>query len=285
VAVDDETVRINDRSAPVSGMGGPVSYAAHADGRVPGCWMAQVALGGHRHPPLRCLVPELVGAGGRIGQRRSGRMGMGWVALQPEVLEDGSDHSWGSDGGDQLHTATAAWTIEHVEAEGSGHQVSPLAPVPRRWGHGQGGRAPLGIGGQHAVVDEEVGSRAGDEGSETGEELERLEQQIGRAVVPGARQLDEERYLETFTQSPRRRLQERGGPWRPSNNSREAPSVCAVMLTGGTTPPPGAEPNDDSGSGCRVPAGGRPSPWGVIGSVGLGLIWFRRRTAGRRRGA
>ncbi len=50
------------------------------------------------------------------------------------------------------------------------------------------------------------------------------------AVDRDLKRLDEERYLETFTQSLRRRSQKRSGPWRPSNNSREAPSVCAVML-------------------------------------------------------
>ena len=41
---------------------------------------------------------------------------------------------------------------------------------------------------------------------------------LATAVGRDLKHLDEERYLETFTQSPRRRLQARGGPWRPSNN-------------------------------------------------------------------
>ncbi|RLB54109.1 MAG: hypothetical protein DRI90_20560 [Deltaproteobacteria bacterium] len=42
----------------------------------------------------------------------------------------------------------------------------------------------------------------------------------------------------------------------------------------------GSDLDNASGCGCRVPSGGKPSPWRAIGWLGLGLIWVRRRSAG-----
>ena len=65
----------------------------------------------------------------------------------------------------------------------------------------------------------------------------------------------------------------------PCSNGVCQSGVCEG--TGGT----GGSTDADSSWGCRVPGGGgKPSPWGAIGLLGLGLIWARRRNAGHRRG-
>ncbi len=69
-----------------------------------------------------------------------------------------------------------------------------------------------------------------------------------------------------------------GGVCEPSGAGGSGTGGSGGTGTGGMTTPPGAEPVDEGGCGCRLEATRSASPrWDALGLLGLGLVFARRR--------
>ena len=116
-----------------------------------------------------------------------------------QVAQDPPNHGRLVDQGDQPHPSTAPGAREHIEAEAATHQVGPeLAPaVPPRVA-GAGGLVnarrllargddqgpPRRAGRQHTVVQDQDDPRARRQGREALEQLDRIENEMRRAIRP-----------------------------------------------------------------------------------------------------
>jgi len=132
--------------------------------------------------------------------------------------EDPADHPGILNGRDQAHASPTARTREHVTLEGAPHEVRPR-PIARRAGslllqlhvaararvngtccHQRGRRAlgghgagtPASMGGKDAVVRHEIAARTRSQGGELFEEFQGLEEEVARAIVPGALELQQD---------------------------------------------------------------------------------------------
>jgi hypothetical protein len=159
-----------------------------------------------------------------------GGRGIGPLGRESELGKDPADHPGILNGRDQAHAPPTAPTREHVTLEGAPHEVRPR-PIARRAGslpsplhvaararangtcvHQRGRRAlvghgagtPASLGGKDAVVQHEIDARARSQGGELFEEFQGLEEEVARAIVPGALELRIVRSKALFCIVPRR---------------------------------------------------------------------------------
>jgi len=122
------------------------------------------------------------------------------------VAQEARDHGRRLDRGDEAETAAArAGTLERVDLEAAAHELGPRvvgahrgvlllggARTRRLGGLGDDALAPLRVGGEDAVVEDEVAAGTGDESDEALDELERGEAHVAGAVGPGAADLQQD---------------------------------------------------------------------------------------------
>jgi hypothetical protein len=120
---------------------------------------------------------------------------------EPEVAEDALDDGALLDERNEAESGAArARALEDVEVEAPLHQVGPGVVGARRCGGararglglGDDARAPGGVGGEDAVIEDLVGARARDDRRQSIEELAPGEAQVGGAVGPALLQGEEE---------------------------------------------------------------------------------------------
>ena len=128
------------------------------------------------------------------------------LAGETEVAQEARDHGRRLDRGDEAETAAArAGTLERVDLEAAAHELGPRvvgahrgvlllggARTRRLGGLGDDALAPLRVGGEDAVVEDEVAAGTGDESDEALDELERGEAHVAGAVGPGAADLQQD---------------------------------------------------------------------------------------------
>jgi hypothetical protein len=134
------------------------------------------------------------GRGARgIGAHADGR--------EPEVAEDALDDGVFFDQRDEAESRAArARALEDVEVEASLHEVGPGVVGASRsggarsrgLGFGHDPRAPGGVRGEDAVIEDLVGARTRDDRRQSIEELAPGEAQVGGAVGPALLQGEEE---------------------------------------------------------------------------------------------
>ena len=115
------------------------------------------------------------------------------------MAEDSADGAAEQDGGHEAEARTAVGAFEHVDVEPAPHELGPGAIVRgdnlprgrgRRWALKPGPpevhdlATPLGIGREHAVINDEVDVGARDECGEFFEELQRLKSNVARPIPP-----------------------------------------------------------------------------------------------------
>ena len=160
--------------------------------------------------------------GREVGQEVSGlsRRGPGLRDLgrESEMGEDPADHTRILNGREQAHAPPTARTREDIKLEGAPHEVRPR-PIARLAGslllqlhvaararangtcfHQRGRRAlvghgagtPASMGSKNSVVQHEIDARARSQGGELFEEFQGLEEEVVRAIVPGALELQQD---------------------------------------------------------------------------------------------
>ena len=123
---------------------------------------------------------------------------------QTNASKDAADDRWLHDRRDETQTPMALRALEGVDVEAPAHQLCPRGIRAARWlrgryrsgdaglfvvngsAMGDDPLAPAGIAGEHSMIDDEIFVRTRDEGREPLEEFDRLEEQVRRAVPPGA---------------------------------------------------------------------------------------------------